>query len=58
MFFWKKKYNNKRAFEKIKRTVPSLYIEEGGFFFNDQYRRKRKNKQKTNNKNSSWQNGQ
>ena len=29
-FLWKRKYNNKRAFEKIKRNVLSLDIEEGG----------------------------
>lgn len=29
-FIWKRKYNNKRAFEKIKRNVVSLPIEEGG----------------------------
>ena len=29
-FLWKRKYNNKRAFGKIKRNVLSLDIEEGG----------------------------
>ena len=29
-FLWKRKYNNKGAFEKIKRSVLSLDIEEGG----------------------------
>ena len=29
-FLWKRKYNNKRAFEKIKRNVLSLDVEEGG----------------------------
>jgi hypothetical protein len=29
-FLWKKKYNNKRAFEKIKRGVLSLDIPDGG----------------------------
>ena len=46
MFFWKKKYNNKRSFEKIKRIVPSLYI-EGGFFFMINIEKATKNKQKT-----------
>ena len=31
---WKRNYNNKRAFEKIKRNVLSLDIEEGGTKFN------------------------
>ncbi|WP_419623975.1 hypothetical protein, partial [Thiolapillus sp.] len=29
-FLWKRKYNNKKAFEKIKRNVLSLPIAEGG----------------------------
>ena len=29
-FLWKRKYNNKKAFEKIKRSVLSLDFEEGG----------------------------
>ena len=29
-FLWKKKYNNKRAFEKIKRNVLSLNVKDGG----------------------------
>ncbi|XP_076460297.1 uncharacterized protein LOC143293374 [Babylonia areolata] len=29
-FLWKRKYNNKKAFEKIKRSVLNLKLEEGG----------------------------
>ena len=42
-FLWKRKYNNKRAFEKIKRNVLSLDIEEGGLKMINIEKRKKKN---------------
>ena len=47
-FLWKRKYNNKRVFEKIKRNMLNLDVEEGGM----------KTMNSENQQKHSWQNGQ